>query len=137
VASAGPGSFTGIRVGIATALGLKDALDVELSSFSVLEAMASDSDLTGVVAIPMGRGAACAQRFANGTSTGEPFNIAIADIFLERSAGILLVHSGLAQLAHEDDQVSVFGDDLATALVRMSIKKPLSIARPIFLNHSA
>src|SRR3954468_18683875 len=38
--SAGPGSFTGIRIGIATALGLKTGLGIEMASVSALKAMA-------------------------------------------------------------------------------------------------
>ena len=137
VVSAGPGSFTGIRVGIATAIGLKDALQVELSSFSILEAMAASVDLTGITAIPMGRDAACAQRFVNGIAAGEPFNIPINNLSSMRTELTLLVHQGLSQLAAEDARVIVFGNDLATALVRMSANKPSTFAPPIFISRVA
>jgi tRNA threonylcarbamoyladenosine biosynthesis protein TsaB len=135
--SAGPGSFTGIRVGIATALGLTEALQVELSSFSVLEAMASERDVTGVAAIPMGRGAACAQQFSKGSASGDPFTIAIDDLRYLDIDGIFLVHSGLSQLADQRDHVVIFADELAKALVRMSAKSPTAFAQPIFISRSA
>jgi tRNA threonylcarbamoyladenosine biosynthesis protein TsaB len=135
--SAGPGSFTGIRVGIATALGLKKALQVELSSFSVLEAMAAERDLTGVAVIPMGRGAACAQQFSKGSASGEPFNIAIDDLRHLDIDGIFLVHAGLSQLAARRVHVEVFGHALAMALVRISAKRPTAFAQPIFISRTA
>ena len=40
VADKGPGSFTGIRIGIATAIGFKDSLDIPVIGISSLEALA-------------------------------------------------------------------------------------------------
>jgi tRNA threonylcarbamoyl adenosine modification protein YeaZ len=137
VVSAGPGSFTGIRVGIATAIGLKDALQVELSSFSVLEAMAASVDLTGISAIPMGRESACAQRFVNGNAAGEPFNIPINDLLSMRTESTLLVHQRLSELEPSDNRVVVFGNDLATALIRLSANRPPTFAPPIFISRAA
>ncbi|MEQ1646533.1 MAG: tRNA (adenosine(37)-N6)-threonylcarbamoyltransferase complex dimerization subunit type 1 TsaB, partial [Pyrinomonadaceae bacterium] len=64
--SAGPGSFTGIRIGIATALGLKTGLGIPMSSVSALTAMAAISSFEGnaVVAVPVGRNAICLQTFS-------------------------------------------------------------------------
>src|SRR5260221_10920667 len=61
--SAGPGSFTGIRIGIATALGLSRSLDIELRTISVLKAMAFCSAVREdfVAAVPVGRNAVCVQ----------------------------------------------------------------------------
>ena len=46
VVSTGPGSYSGIRIGMATALGLGNALSIEPLGVSVLEALALDSGET-------------------------------------------------------------------------------------------
>ncbi len=74
--SIGPGSFTGIRVGVATARGLGLALDKPTVGVSTLEAVAVDfaSKSPFAVAIQAGRGQAYIQRFdAGGGPQDKPF----------------------------------------------------------------
>lgn len=59
--SNGPGSYTGIRVGIATALGLKNALHIPCIGISVLDAMGHGQTKKVITAIPVGRGDICWQ----------------------------------------------------------------------------
>jgi len=63
VVSAGPGSFTGIRIGIATAQGLGMGLNIPVLNLSLLHALAGSSSLRGdvVAQVPMGRGMVCVQ----------------------------------------------------------------------------
>jgi tRNA threonylcarbamoyladenosine biosynthesis protein TsaB len=63
---AGPGSFTGIRIGLATAWGLSRALGIPVESAGTLEAMAqAGGDHPELVAfLDAGRGDLAAQRFA-------------------------------------------------------------------------
>lgn len=99
VVSAGPGSFTGIRIGQATGLGLKRALGISMQSISALDAVAFAHLHTGIVAIPMGRGGAAAQRFVNGMAEGPPFSVSTEDLLrLDPHRG-LLVHEELATAA--------------------------------------
>jgi len=61
--STGPGSFTGVRVGIATALGLSKALKCECVGISVLEAMASQFIGIVITAFGIGENEVCWQIF--------------------------------------------------------------------------
>jgi tRNA threonylcarbamoyladenosine biosynthesis protein TsaB len=66
VVSLGPGSFTGIRIGMATAFGLRDSLGSSCVAVSALQTLAFASGLDGTVvaAVPMGRSAIAYQAFA-------------------------------------------------------------------------
>lgn len=56
IVSVGPGSFTGIRIGLATALGIASALGLQCVSASTLDAILPDMpDQAGFAAIPLGR----------------------------------------------------------------------------------
>jgi tRNA threonylcarbamoyladenosine biosynthesis protein TsaB len=51
--SIGPGSFTGIRVGVATCLGLRAATDLPLALVPTMEAMAWNANITDVPVCPL------------------------------------------------------------------------------------
>ncbi len=65
-AASGPGSFTGLRVGLAAVKGLAEILNVPVATVSVLEAMAVASERAGnvVAALDAGRGEVFAGEFA-------------------------------------------------------------------------
>ncbi len=85
VASRGPGSFTGVRVALATAQGLALALGVPAHGFSSLLAQAARTDVPGCLAVqPARRGYAYVQRYARGGARPEPVEearvVALAEI---------------------------------------------------------
>ncbi len=134
--SAGPGSFTGIRIGIATALGLKNGLGIEMASVSALEAMVFAAGLTGRVtaALPVGRGAVCVQEFENGAPVGVPHIIG-SDV-VDTSEGKLLVHGSLVeQLSGRPDLIDV-GYDLALGVGLLAAERR-TVIEPLFVSKMA
>ncbi|HSI88721.1 MAG TPA: tRNA (adenosine(37)-N6)-threonylcarbamoyltransferase complex dimerization subunit type 1 TsaB, partial [Pyrinomonadaceae bacterium] len=72
--SLGPGSYTGIRIGIATALGLARSVDLIIKGVSHLKAIAADASTDGrvIAAVPIGREDIAWQVFDNGSPVTEP-----------------------------------------------------------------
>ncbi len=102
VATRGPGSFTGVRVALATAQGLAMALGVPAHGYSSLLAQAARTDAAECLAVqPARRGFADAQRFTRGPArpepAGEPRIVALSEIAAEgvpviAPAGLALPH---------------------------------------------
>ncbi|MCK9517807.1 MAG: tRNA (adenosine(37)-N6)-threonylcarbamoyltransferase complex dimerization subunit type 1 TsaB [Dehalococcoidia bacterium] len=83
----GPGSYAGLRVGIATAEGLAISRNVPVVGVGTLEAVALAAGADGVAIHPAGRGEFAAQPFANGVTGGEAFIARLADLGGQRLAG--------------------------------------------------
>lgn len=131
--SAGPGSFTGVRIGIATALGLKNGLGVEMASVSALEAMASASGIQGRVtaAVPMGRGAVCVQEFYDGGPLDLPHVVALDA--LANISGKLVIHGSLAEPLSSRPDVVDAGFNLANAVGQLAAVRR-TVAEPLFVS---
>ena len=102
----GPGSFTGLRVGLAFALGLGAALGRPVVGVSTLDALAASVPAEGLVAavIDARRGQVYGRLFRDGAPLGEaeawPLETARDRILAEAGqGGVLLVGSGAALLA--------------------------------------
>lgn len=131
--SAGPGSFTGIRIGIATALGLKNGLGVELASVSALEAMLIASGLTGRVTavVPVGRGSVCMQEFDDARPICPPRVIPAQGV--AGLTGRLIVHGALADVLQGRAEVFDAGSNLALAVGLLAAERK-TVVEPLFLS---
>jgi tRNA threonylcarbamoyladenosine biosynthesis protein TsaB len=95
----GPGSFTGIRVGIAAAHGLAIGWDAELSGMSSLALLAAGAHSNGEIAVAVsgGHGELFVQQFVAGEPTTALFNLPPRQAANAISAAIV-VGSGALQL---------------------------------------
>lgn len=142
----GPGSFTGLRVGLAFAQGLGAALDRPVVGLSALDALAASSDAaTGPVAalIDARRGQVYARLFANGEPLGPDEALSLSDAarrIAELGPDIALVGNGAAVLveAHPDLKFASRDDRVAPspeALARLSAAADpaIHLPRPLYL----
>jgi tRNA threonylcarbamoyl adenosine modification protein YeaZ len=74
IVSLGPGSFTGIKVGLSTVLGLRAALGtttcVGINALSALAVISKNRSVTA--AVPVGRGTICIQEFCENKPISKP-----------------------------------------------------------------
>lgn len=139
--SAGPGSFTGIRIGLATALGLKAGIGIPMSSESALKAVIYASKLSGQVAaaLPVGRNSICVQRFSVGEDINEleePHTMS-EDEFLTGSAisTKVIAPPSLIEKAPAAGFVAYSGN-VAVAIARICRESPGVVKPALFISKS-
>ncbi len=143
--SAGPGSFTGIRIGIATAQGLATGLGIALASESALNAMALNypGHATVVTAVPAGRETVCYQRFdtASGTANevGPPQTERESDFLIlaaTQTDVLFVLQSDLFKNAASSENIVDFGSNLAFAIGLACRTSPRPNTEPLFISKS-
>jgi tRNA threonylcarbamoyladenosine biosynthesis protein TsaB len=138
--AAGPGSFTGIRIGIATALGLKNGLGISMSSESALKAMVCGREIENkiVAAVPVGRGAVCFQRFDRHLAEVDIPQAENESKFLhaikDEPETIFLLHANIYAKAGSLANVIDFGSNLARSIGLICRLNPGTVVEPIFIS---
>ena len=133
----GPGSFTGIRVGVAAARGLALALGIECVGVCTLEVLACtvpDSDAPVLAAINAHREEVYVQAFQKGLALDEPALVTLED-FVSRAAvaGTQVIGSAAALIA--DPEAVTESDHYPIEIVaRISATtKAQGKAKPLYL----
>jgi tRNA threonylcarbamoyl adenosine modification protein YeaZ len=144
IVSTGPGSFTGIRVGIATVLGLRastGARCVGLTAFRAISSSSNESRHT--VALPMGRDMICLQQFVDRRPVSEPRLVSRSDLVEEVTAlapDPILAHDSIySQFAQLRPEKAInIGSDIASFLCRAAHTGFTSEdLRPLFVDRKA
>jgi tRNA threonylcarbamoyl adenosine modification protein YeaZ len=128
--SNGPGSYTGIRIGLATALGLARALNIECVGVPLMPAIAElqEKPINTLVVIPIGRSELCWQAFDtnDNVSSNQPTTGSVSEL-IEYFRGqphyeICSQHDAFEVITREpayeefSDRVCNIGRDLALAI---------------------
>jgi tRNA threonylcarbamoyl adenosine modification protein YeaZ len=149
--SLGPGSYTGIRIGIATAMGLARSTGAEVKGVPVLEALThlAPGGGSATTAVPTGRHEFAWQHFArDGSDDSEPPLTASVDeldrVIKVSRARYIILHEGLFDLYVRSRSGSVSGKlinagnnlaySLGLASMRMTPKNDMA---PIYLRNPA
>ena len=136
----GPGSFTGLRVGLAFAQGLGLALDRPVTGLSTLAALARDVEAGPGEAvwalIDARRGQVYGQRFADHVQTEDPAALALEDAaarIARETDGVTLVGSGAALAASQGARLIDRAAPSPQALAHLAADQPEGEARPLYL----
>jgi tRNA threonylcarbamoyladenosine biosynthesis protein TsaB len=127
-AASGPGSFTGLRVGLSAIKGLAETLHKAIATVSVLEALASLANREGKIAAAMDAGRkevflGVYQR--NGDSAGEK-----SDALIKQREELLTQQDFLAMLATERPAVIITSDAALAELAAASHSAVVVVTPP-------
>jgi tRNA threonylcarbamoyladenosine biosynthesis protein TsaB len=123
----GPGMFTGLRIGVATAHGLAAATGLELRPVSSLAALAHGTDTAALTVIDARRDEVFAALYEDGNTLWEPFVAApeaVAERLRERGTSALAVGDGAVRFR---DVLEAAGAEVPDDGSRSHVVRGLSI----------
>lgn len=131
----GPGSFTGLRVGLAFARGLGLALDAPVIGVGTLEAMGAGSEGAAVVVIDARREQVYVQAFRDGRPTGEPQAMTAEDAsaLAVQAGAATLIGSGGPLLSVPDAQLAPLAGADPAQVARLAATREPAEPKPIYL----
>jgi tRNA threonylcarbamoyladenosine biosynthesis protein TsaB len=141
-ATVGPGSFTGLRVGLAFAKGISQALSIPLVGVGSLPALAAGRAGLVCAAVDARRGQIYLQIFRDGSSLMAPdaLTVETAAARLAELAGdgpALLIGSGApllsALLPTATVETPPGPDPVEVGRLAMAVRDPVPVARPLYL----
>ena len=142
--STGPGSFTGLRIGIATILGLSAALNIPAIGVPLFETMiaAVDSVDDCTAAVPLGRNDIAWQRFsrvAPGSAMSTPAS-EFTDALAQTNSTTIIIHPGVLALVPDLDRqchtIHNVGENLASLIAKgIKLGSP-NLTQPMYLSSS-
>lgn len=118
VVSKGPGSFTGIRIGMAISLGLQRSLECDIYGLSVLESMANQfKELTEfVTVIPVGDRQVCFQSFEVNKNN---------KLLSQTNPTLLFLDSFLTFMQNKPDKIFILQKVLFENVLKMAQKESI------------
>jgi tRNA threonylcarbamoyladenosine biosynthesis protein TsaB len=139
-ATVGPGSFTGLRVGVAFAKGLGSALSIPAVGVGSLEALAAEASGLVAAAIDARRDQIYLQVFDDGEALMAPDVLPIGTaaarlVELGMGRALTLVGSGAPLLAEAAPGATVFMPEGCDArhVARLAAARPATPIRPLYL----
>ena len=139
-ATVGPGSFTGLRVGVAFAKGLASALSVPAIGIGVLEALGAEGKGLVAAAVDARRDQIYLQVFENGEALMAPDGLAITDALarlaeLAMGRDITLIGSGAPLLASALPGAVILTPEGCDArhVARLAAGRAATPIRPLYL----